>query len=250
MKEQDIQRKIVQWLTLKGCHVLKYNVNGYGKAGEPDLICALPNGNGTSFALFIEVKNETGKLSELQKAKLNKLREEGHLALVTRDVRAIGVYLTKNGVKLPQKTELPLYSRYKSMIRRCYAPTFKYYADYGGRGITVCDRWREPSMGYYNFIEDMGLPKSPHSTIDRIDNDKGYSPDNCQWADPYVQANNKRSNRIITANGRSLSISQWARESGINYYTILSRIEKGWNPEKAVTLQPKLGRNQYGDDNE
>lgn len=250
MKEQDIQRKIIQWLELKGCHVLKYNANGYGKAGEPDIICAMPNGDGTSLALFIEVKNENGKLSELQKIKLNKLREEGHLALVARDVAAIGIYLTKNGIRLPQKTELPSYSRYKSMLRRCYAPTSSAYKDYGGRGIKVCDRWREPKMGYYNFIEDVGLPPTAHSTLDRIDNNGDYSKSNVRWVDPYSQANNKRSNRIVTVGSRSMSIAQWSRESGINYHTIVRRIESGWDIERAVTEVPKLGRNQHGDNNE
>ena len=163
MKERDIQKKIKIWLESKGCHVTKYEGT---RAGEPDLCAAIPLGNGKSLSLFIEVKNEVGRLSHIQKVTLNRLRAEGHLALVARDVKEIGGYLTKSGVKLPDLSELPIYSRWKQMRARCYQENNHKYPDYGGRGIKICDRWIEPTMGYYNFIDDMGLPPFEHASIE------------------------------------------------------------------------------------
>lgn len=242
MRERDIQKKIKIWLESKGCHVTKYEGT---IAGEPDLYAAIPMGDGKSLSLFIEVKNETGRLSELQKVALNKLRAEGHLALVARDVKEIGGYLTKSGVKLPDLSELAIYGRYKEMKARCYRESHPKYKDYGGRGIIVCPRWREPVMGYYNFIDDMGLPPFEHASIDRKDVNGDYAPDNCRWADPYTQANNKRNNRLITANGKTQTLSQWTRETGMGHKTITNRLDLGWSENDAINIKPELGRNQY-----
>lgn len=94
------------------------------------------------------------------------------------------------------KSKHPLYDIYNDMRGRCERPTHKRYADYGGRGITVCDRWRED---FWNFVADMGprpegrTPGGRHAwTLDRIDNDRGYGPDNCRWADGSTQAKNRR----------------------------------------------------------
>lgn len=82
----------------------------------------------------------------------------------------------------------PLYGVYHAMIGRCTRPTDKRYADYGGRGITVCDRWRDD---FWAFVADMGDRPEGHS-LDRIDNDRGYSPDNCRWATAHEQRVNRR----------------------------------------------------------
>lgn len=243
MLESKIQKKIMIWLQSKGCHVIKYDGT---ITGEPDLIAALPIGNGMSLSLFIEVKNEKGRLSPIQKVTLNKLRAEGHLALIARDVKEIGGYLTKSGVKLPDLGELAIYGRWKGMRARCYQKNNHHYPRYGGRGITMCDRWIEPVMGYYNFIDDMGLPPFNGASIDRIDNDGNYSPENCRWATSAEQANNTSRNRLITANGRTQTLSKWAEETRIGHKTISGRLARGWTEDNAVNVTPEVGRNQSG----
>ena len=89
----------------------------------------------------------------------------------------------------------PLYSRFIQMRGRCYQTSHNAYAYYGGRGITVCDRWLVRGQGFWNFVEDMGPCPEGHS-LDRIDNDKGYSPENCRWATQKVQYRNQRHPKI------------------------------------------------------
>jgi len=117
------------------------------------------------------------------------------------------------------------------MKQRCNNPNFKYYSDYGGRGIKVCDRW----LKFENFLADMG-ERPDGRTIERIDNDKGYSIENCRWATRIENANNKRNNRMITVDGETDTISNWCRRIGINKGTVKSRVYRlGWSYEKAIT---------------
>jgi hypothetical protein len=102
------------------------------------------------------------------------------------------------------------------------------YADWGGRGITVCERWNS----FENFLADMGGKPSPEHEIDRIDNDGPYCKENCRWATKIEQANNKRDNRPLTLRDRTQTIAQWAREYSIDpkklwHYVVV----KHWHPE-------------------
>ncbi len=122
------------------------------------------------------------------------------------------------------------------MKRRCYDPNQRGYHNYGGRGITVCDRWLE---SLFNFIEDMGEPP-PGRTLDRVDNDGPYCKSNCVWSDIKTQNNNNRRNRRLTYNGQTKTVSQWSDITGLSQYVISARINKlGWSHEKALTT-PKL----------
>lgn len=127
-----------------------------------------------------------------------------------------------------------IYQAYRGMLNRCYNQNQKSYKDYGGRGITVCDQWQGRVQGFKQFLADMGMPP-PGATLDRIDNSGPYSPENCRWATRDEQANNKRNNRWITANGKTQTLAQWARELGCNSANILYRIKSGMSEEEAVT---------------
>jgi hypothetical protein len=118
---------------------------------------------------------------------------------------------------------------WQQMLHRCYLEKNSHYKSYGGRGIKVCKRWHDPT----NFFEDMGEPLKGMS-LDRIDNNKGYYKENCRWATREDQANNKRTNRIITVNGENLTMAQAARKYSISYDKLKYRIYAGWPPNKAV----------------
>lgn len=116
----------------------------------------------------------------------------------------------------------PLYSTYKAMIRRVYSikgPDYKYY---GGRGIKVCGRWY---ISFTNFVVDMGPKPGPEYTLDRIDNNGNYEPNNCRWASRLDQANNTRF--VVKYNG--LTLSEISRQTGIKYSTIRARHQKNGN---------------------
>lgn len=127
-------------------------------------------------------------------------------------------------------THTPEYSTWGSMKERCLNKDSKAYPDYGGRGITICDRW----MDFANFLEDMGT-RPPGTTIDRIDNNKGYYKENCRWATQREQCNNKRNNIIIEHNGERMSVSQWSIRLGFKRTFIWARMSRGRTFEQAIT---------------
>lgn len=116
------------------------------------------------------------------------------------------------------------------MIARCENAKNKRYADYGGRGVTVCARWHD----FEAFAADMGEPPTGDHQIDREDNDKGYEHGNCRWATRYEQAQNKRNTRTLTHKGRTQTVSEWAAEVGIQRGTLKMRLRKGWTAEEAL----------------
>ncbi|MCE7937081.1 MAG: hypothetical protein DYG90_00475 [Chloroflexi bacterium CFX6] len=128
----------------------------------------------------------------------------------------------------------PEYQAWRSMINRCERPQTREYANYGARGITVCPRWRSSFVAFY---ADMGPRPTPTHSLDRIDNDGNYEPDNCRWSTIRDQARNKRSNHRIAYSGEDLTVTEWAERTGIKDYTILRRLQKGWTPEAALTTR-------------
>lgn len=130
-----------------------------------------------------------------------------------------------------------IHNIYQNMTRRCHSPKSDSYGEYGAKGITVCDRWRENIL---NFIEDMGMPPTNKHSIDRIDNTKGYSKENCRWATSAEQARNKRTNRMYTVNGKTMCLHDWAREKNISATSITDRMKRGWSLERAINTPPNL----------
>lgn len=125
------------------------------------------------------------------------------------------------------------YSTYRSMLTRCTNSSNRKFTQYGGIGITICDRWLE---SFENFLADMGERPSKDHTIDRYPNQKGnYEPGNCRWATWTEQNRNRSSNRVITIGDESLCVIEWAERFSINKNTIAWRISRGWNEVLAVT---------------
>lgn len=137
------------------------------------------------------------------------------------------------------KRRHPLQSLYDSMIYRCYNDKCTQFADYGGRGIRVCDKWlpNQPyAQGFWNFVADMD--KRPDgTTIDRINNDGGYEPSNCRWATRAEQQRNRKNNVMLTYRGKTQCAKDWAIEIGVADNTILHRIKRGLLIEEI--LKPK-----------
>jgi len=127
--------------------------------------------------------------------------------------------------------KLSIYSIWRDMLQRCNNPNNSAYKNYGGRGITVCKRW----LKFENFYADMGdRPKS--LTLGRINNEKGYFPDNCSWSTMKAQANNKRNNIKIKFQNQYLTLKEWSEKIGMKYPTLARRIKKyHWPIEKALT---------------
>ena len=139
-------------------------------------------------------------------------------------------------------TGSPLYYTYNNMKRRCYDERNDHYKWYGAENKTICDEWLG-KKGFAAFAEwAMNNGYSDGLQIDRIDNSKGYSPDNCHFVTPKQNCRNKRDNHYITIDGETKTIVEWAEIKGIPQTTIAARINKlGWSEEKAV-LTPLLKR--------
>lgn len=120
-----------------------------------------------------------------------------------------------------------------SMISRCHFEGDAAYDNYGGRGITVCERWRTLD-GFKTFFADMGSRPQKDLSLERIDNDKGYSPENCKWATRQEQARNRRSNRVLVIDGVSAPVATWAEKSGVSRKVITDRLDAGWDHKRAV----------------
>lgn len=129
----------------------------------------------------------------------------------------------------------PLYSVWFSMVGRCTNPKKPDYPRYGGRGITVCEQW----MSFSNFYADMG-ERPDGTSIDRIDNNKGYYPSNCRWASHTVQARNKNNNHIVEYNGEAHCVTEWAEITGITADAIHFRLKRGWSAEKTLTTPVRI----------
>ena len=134
------------------------------------------------------------------------------------------------GFKLHGRIHTPVWNSWCAMKYRTCNPNCKSWKDYGGRGIGIDPRWGD----FLTFLSDMG-ERPGGTTLERIDNSKGYSKENCCWAPSIQQANNRRGNRRITIKGKTQTISQWAREIGIAKNSFASRLRYGWDESRLLS---------------
>lgn len=123
-------------------------------------------------------------------------------------------------------THTKIYDVWYAMKQRCYYTKNINYKNYGGRGITVCDEWRDDFKAFYDWSMDNGYQDD--LTIDRIDVNGNYTPENCRWVDIETQANNKRNNVYFTYNNETKTIKQWSRILNISYKTVTTRMYRGY----------------------
>lgn len=137
----------------------------------------------------------------------------------------------RKGVEL-----IPGYNSWVQMKQRCFNTRSRWYPSYGGRGITVCDRWRDD---FHAFISDMGPRPTPEHSIDRIDNDGNYEPGNCRWATQLEQRRNVRPHAYwrITFRGETRDLKGWASHLGLSVSALRTRIKR-WGVERALTIPP------------
>lgn len=143
-----------------------------------------------------------------------------------RELRAQGVARASH--RMSESSEFRVWA---DMRRRCRDPRNTNFPHYGGRGIYVCDRWRD---SFENFFADMGK-RPPGMTLERKDNDGPYSPDNCQWATRSAQARNRRTSRMLTHEGLTMSAPDWADRVGIPLGVLKTRLQRGWSVARALT---------------
>ena len=127
----------------------------------------------------------------------------------------------------------PEYRIWASMKHRC-----KFHKDYAGRGISYCERWED----YSNFISDMGYRPGDNYWLERVDNDKGYCPDNCKWDTIPNQINNRRGVRVITVDGKETTFQELSKQTGLTIQCLSIRYSKGDRGERLVRPQDKRGR--------
>ena len=130
-------------------------------------------------------------------------------------------------------THSRLYKIWKTMKDRCYSVNRTNYPHYGGRGITVCDEWKNDFSVFRDWALSNGYTEE--LTLDRIDVNGNYCPENCRWATWLEQKNNMRTNRHVECNGESHTVAEWSRITGIPYTVLIGRLQRGWEIERALT---------------
>lgn len=159
--------------------------------------------------------------------------------------KSCGCYNDEARVKNNTKHNLSqtrLYRIFEGMKTRCYNPKCKPYSAYGGRGIIICDEWLNDFINFYNWAIENGYNDA--LSIDRIDVNGNYEPDNCRWANKKIQSRNRTNNKLYTYKGRTCCIAEWAEIIGINKNVLFNRLKQGWDFKKAI-LKPvrKLVKN-------
>jgi len=156
------------------------------------------------------------------------------------NVRSCGCLASESStrfVKIHGKSQTRLFRVWSGIKNRCLCKTDKHYKDYGGRGIKVCDEWKDDFQAFYDWAMGNGYDETAPKgvcTIDRIDNNKGYSPENCRFVGLKVQANNKRTNHLVDCGNAKITVAEATDIANLDYNTMLRRVERGWNIEDAI----------------
>ena len=154
-----------------------------------------------------------------------------NLSRETKGEKSCGCLKTKHGLWQTRSYEV-----WSSMVKRCTRKSSRNYHRYGGRGITVCERW----LDFENFYADMG-ERPEGLTLERIDNEKGYYPENCKWATVAEQNRNRKNNVNITIDGVTKCAKDWGDMARVNMSVITGRVRKGWDGAQAVFTPVKTG---------
>ena len=156
----------------------------------------------------------------------------------SRNCGCIRAEKLKNKEETHKMSKSRLYNIWKEILQRTTNEKNKNYRYYGGRGIGICNEWRENFETFAKWSNENGY--SPNMTIERRDNSKGYQPDNCYWATMKEQSRNKRSNHWLTYRGKTKTITDWAEDIGMKKTTLTNRINRlGWSTEKALETPVK-----------
>lgn len=203
----------------------------YGKLSILRELSVMVHPSGRTRRLF-ECQCECGKIIS---ATMDNLRSKNH----TTSCGCVGAAARLRSITTHGQHGSPAYRSWRAMLQRCLDKNTPIFKQYGARGITVCERW----FLFENFLEDMG--RRPHGTsLDRIENSKGYTPGNCRWATYKTQVLNRSMTKYVDYNGEKLCQSDWSRRLGGGIDLVMHRIRRGWSPEKAVST-PLVKRNLY-----
>lgn len=192
-----------------------------------------PFGLWTVMAACPRFKGQRGQARYICKCKCGTIRELPSQALREGTSKTCGCQRAEQTRNLHRRhgmTKTPEWYAWQHMRRRCYDPKDRSYTDYGGRGITVSERW----LRFENFFADMGKRPSPSHSIERKDNNGNYEKSNCKWATRSEQNNNKRSNVVISHAGLTMNVTQWAAHLNCPVSRIFNRINRGSTPEQAI----------------
>lgn len=231
--ESRLQRRIRRAITDEfGGWYFKVHGGPFQAAGVPDIVGCI-----AGFFVAIEVKMpNTGKMSPTQRATIKKIKKTNGIAFVAvSEEEAVRKLLHHLNSKVSSVNQLG--KTWQNMKSRCYNEKTPYYKRYGAKGIRVCDRWLK---GVFFFWLDMGYP--PHEedennepvkySIDRIDPSGNYEPKNCRW---LRLDENSAQGGLVTIDGKSRTLTAWAKYFGISKKTVRNRISRGWSPRKALT---------------